>query len=338
MKTLVTGATGFIGSNVVKLLLKEGREVRAYMQPGQPRDNLKGLDVEIVEGDLTAPRQADGIFKDVDIIHHLAAIYDIWLPRRNLMYEVNVQGTVNFLREAMRKAPLKKVVFTSSIAGVGTNRDRTPADENTLFNNWTNSNDYVLSKYLSELEVQRMVLQEGLPATIVNPGFPFGWGDIAPTPTGKTILQVLNGQVPGFWKGGFSVVDVENVALGHILAEKKGKDGERHILTAHNMTYHEFGQAVGRLAGVKVPSRVLNPKVVRKAAIAMEWAADHITHKRPLFTPLALDYSAQYLYFDNRKAREVLAMPVTPLDEVIRKSIRWFLDRGLVTKKLKLKE
>jgi len=325
MKTAVTGATGFIGSAVVRRLLGRGREVKCLVEPGAPRQNLSGLDVEIVEVDVN---DRDGIGKALDgtdVLYHLAAIYRLWLPDNKLMYDVNVEGTKTVLFAAMAKG-LSKVVYTSSIAAVGNSGSDELADETCEFNLWKESNHYVRSKWLSERDALRFA-REGLPVVVVNPAFPMGERDIAPTPTGQLVVEGLKEAIPGYVDGGFNVVDVEDVAEGHILAAEKGRVGERYILGNHNVTYRDFYGLVSELGHVKPVRRKLPARALVGVAWMMEKGA-RVVGKEPKFTTETARYAARKLWFDCSKARNELGMPQTPLRDTIERSIRWFRENG----------
>jgi len=323
--TLVTGATGFIGSAVVRRLLGRGRAVRCYVEPGASRQNLAGLDVEIIEADIN-DRQAIGrALEGAEALYHLAAIYKLWLPDNALMYEVNVEGTKTVLFAALR-AGVGKVVYTSSIAAVGRPEQGELADETTPFNLWDESNHYVRSKWLSERDALRFA-REGLPVVVVNPAFPFGARDIAPTPTGRFVVDALAGRVPGYTDGGFNAVNVEDVAEAHILAEERGRVGERYILGDHNVSYKQFFDAVAEVAGLKPITRKLPTSVFLGVAWMMEKAAE-VRGKAPMLTYKSARYASRNLWFDTRKAHEELGMPTTPLAESIEQSVRWFRDHG----------
>ncbi|HWM84787.1 MAG TPA: hopanoid-associated sugar epimerase [Kofleriaceae bacterium] len=326
-KTLVTGAGGFIGSTVVRRLLARGREVRAYLEPGMDRQNLSGLDVEIVEGDINDRAAVGRALEGVSTLYHLAAIYRLWLPDNSLMYEVNVEGTKTVLFAALR-AGVSKVVYTSSIAAVGRPAQGDLADETTAFNLWDESNHYVRSKWLSERDALRFA-REGLPLVVVNPAFPFGERDIGPTPTGRFVVDALRGKVPGYTDGGFNAVDVENVAEGHVLAEERGRVGERYILGEHNVTYKQFFDAVTEVAGIKPITRRLPTGVFLSVAWMMERAAD-IRKRPPQLTYKSARYASRNLWFETRKAHEELGMPSIPLRDSIERSVRWFRDNKYV--------
>ena len=325
MKTLVTGGGGFIGSSVVRKLLVRGKEVRVYLEPGAKTSNLDGLDVERVTGDVNDRDAVAAALKGCDTLYHLAAIYAIWLPKPELMYTVNVEGSKTVLWAAY-KANLDKVVYTSSIAAVGTAADGDLADEGTEFNTWDDANHYIRSKWLSERDALRFA-REGLPVVVVNPAFPFGPRDVGPTPTGRFIVEALRGKVPGYMDGGFNVVDVDDVAEAHVLAEEKGRVGERYILGDHNVTYKEFYDAVTEVAGVPPITRKLPTRVLWGMAWMMEKMGD-MRGKEPQLTYKSARYASRTLWFDTRKAHEELGMPRTALRDSIEKSIRWFRSNG----------
>lgn len=324
-KTVVTGATGFIGSAVVRRLLARGREVRCLVEPGQSRKNLDGLDVEVVEADINDRAAVGRALEGASALYHLAAIYKLWLPDNALMYEVNVEGTKTVLFAALA-AGVERVVYTSSIAAVGRPDEGQMADESTAFNLWDESNHYVRSKWLSERDALRFAA-EGMHLVVVNPAFPFGERDIAPTPTGRFIVEALRGRVPGYMDGGFNVVDVDNVAEAHVLAEEKGRVGQRYILGEHNVTYKEFYDAVTEVAGVKPIRRKLPTRVLWGMAWAMEKAAD-LRGTPPPITYKSARYASRTLWFDCEKAHQELGMPRLPLRTSIEKGVRWFRDNG----------
>lgn len=329
-KTLVTGASGFIGSAVVRQLLAAGREVRCLVEPGANRENLVGLDVDVVEADINDRQRVGDALAGCDVLYHLAAIYKLWMADASRMYEVNVEGTKTVLWAAY-KADLKKVVYTSSIASIGATPNGELADENVPFNLWPKANAYIRSKWLSEREALRFA-DEGLPLTVVNPAFPFGERDIGPTPTGRVIVTILEGGAPGYISGGFNCVDVEDVAAAHLLAEDKGRVGERHIAGGHNVTYKDFYAMVAEIGGVKTPRRRLPNSVFHALGWVMEKYADHISHEEPPMTYRSARWASRTAWYDCSKAHTLLGMPVTPLAESIERSVRWFREHGYVNK------
>lgn len=328
-KTLVTGGAGFIGSHVVRRLLNQGREVRCFVMHGENTKNIDALSVEKVQGDVTDPDSVRAAMKGCDRVYHLAAIYALWLPNRRKMYDVNVTGSQNVLWAAY-KAGVEKVVYTSSIAAIGVEDGESPANEHTPFNQIDKANDYVFSKYLSDQDA-KVFAREGLPLTIVNPGFPFGARDIAPTPTGQILLDIVNGKTPGYFDAGFNIVDVEDVARGHILAEEKGKVGESYCLTNRNLKMKEFLDLVMEVTGVKIKLRKIPINVAIGLGYALEYRSDTVTHQRPVISGKALRYARQYLFYDNTKARTELGLEFTPIEDSIRRAVEWFRENGYIT-------
>ena len=327
-KTLVTGGAGFIGGHVTRMLLEEGRSVRALLRPGEALTNLQGLDgdLETMTGDVRDEAAMAKAVAGCDRVFHLAAIYALWMQDRTRIWDVNVRGT-QVVCQAALDAGVERMVYTSSIAALGILPGQEAADETTPYNYWT-ANDYIFSKYVSELEC-REYIRRGLPAVIVNPALPYGWGDTGPTPTGNIVLSLLNGRFPGYIDGGVNVVDVRDVARGHLLAEEKGRVGERYILGGHNVTTQQFMELVGRVCKVKVPSRRLPTGMLMGIGKLLEGVADRVTHREPFITEGGIEYASRHVYFDTTKAREELGLPQTPIEESIEESARWFRSRGL---------
>ncbi len=320
---LVTGASGFIGSHLCRILVDEGVKVRALVQPGVPLQNLDGLPIEKVEGDLLDVASLERALDGVDTLFHLAAIFAYWLPDPALMYKVNVEGTIALLTAAER-AGVKRVVHTSSIAAIGTTPGETASDETTPFNNWSTADHYIISKYVGELEALKFAAR-GLPLVVVNPAFPFGAGDIAPTPTGLLIQRYIAGQNPFVFKGGFNIVDVRDVARGHWLAALRGRPGEKYILGGHNVSYRAFANTVSELAAVRAPRWEVPTAPFAKVGALMEWVSDHITKKPPMMVDKSLRYSTErYLYCDIGKARRELGYQPGPFQEAIQEAVTWF--------------
>lgn len=330
MKTLVTGASGFIGSHVLKQLLARGREVKIFVEKSFGQSNIQGLDCEVIYGDIRDGSALYDACKDVDVIFHLAAMYQNWLRDRKVIYDINVEGTKRVL-EAAERRDVQKIVYTSTIATLGKPKDGGVANEETPFNLWKAGNDYVFSKYQAQVEVEKAIARK-LPVIIVNPAFPFGIGDIRPTPTGRILVMLLNGEIPYYYEGGINAVDVEDVAQGHLLAAEKGKIGEKYILGNENIRIVDFLRLAGEIAGVKPPKRKIPYKLAIALGQASEFFSDHLTHRQPFGTSAEVKLTALNLYFDCTKAREELGMPQTPIRITLEKAIRWFRENGYVKK------
>lgn len=231
--------------------------------------------------------------------------------------------------QAAERAGVKRIVYTSSIAAVGLRDDGAPSDETVPFNLYDVANDYILTKHLSERIAMRFV-EAGAPIVIVNPAFPFGERDIAPTPTGGIILSVLRNEVPALTKGGFCAVDVEDVAAGHVAAETKGKIGERYILGNHNVTFADFVRLVCDVAGLPAPKVTIPSGLGRALAAGFEAWGNHVTHSEPRVTLKGARYMQKRVWFQCDKARRELGMPTTPLVDSVRRAVDYFRQSGMV--------
>jgi len=326
-KALVTGAAGFIGSHVVRELLDGNVEVRCLIRPGENTANLQGLDVETVQGDVMDIAAVWGAVNGVDTVFHLAAVFSIWMEDWSRIYEVNTQGSRNILWTSLR-AGVQRVVYTSSIAAIGIAPGKMLSTEETPFNQYALGNHYVLTKYLSQQEALSFAAN-GLDLVVVNPCFPFGPGDIAPTPTGQIIVDILKGLSRIYFAGGINIVDVRDVARGHVLAAKKGACGNLYILGNRNISMGDFMRLVCREAGFGGKRLLRFPvPAVTAGAACLKWISDHVTRTPPLSTPPEIRYASQYLYFDNTKARRELGMEFRPVEDSIRDSITWFKQHG----------
>jgi dihydroflavonol-4-reductase len=328
-KALVTGAAGFIGSNVVKELVAEGVDVRAMVLRGEDLRNLKGVEVETVTGDVLDPGSLDAALAGCDTLFHLAAVYSLHAPRK-LFYDVNLQGSRNVLWAA-KKADLEKVVYTASIAALGLKEGMAPADEETGFNQFHRANDYVLTKYISQEEALTFA-REGLPLVVVNPCFPYGEGDVAPTPTGKIILDVANRVQFMAYEGGYNIVDVKDVARGHVLAAKKGVVGEKYILGNRNVMLKELFEMVAQVCGIR--TRIV--KMPLSLTVIYGWLWHKLSERtgtQPTVTHKEAAYSHQYLFYDCSKAQRELGLELTPVETSLERAIEWFEREGYIPRK-----
>ena len=235
MTTLVTGATGFLGSALARELLKDGRTLKLLVRKNSDTRNIDDLDCEVAYGDLQDRDSLKSALTGCQTLYHTAAYYSLWSRDKKLIYDINVQGTRNILESALEMG-IEKVVYTSTVGCIGLSEDGSPANENQPMNPATLCNDYKLSKYEAE-QVAHELFGRGLPVVIVNPSTPVGPRDIKPTPTGKIILDFLNRKMPAYIDTGLNLIDVADCARGHILAEEKGRLGERYILGNKNMPH-----------------------------------------------------------------------------------------------------
>jgi dihydroflavonol-4-reductase len=326
MKTLVTGGTGFIGANVIRALLNRGAEVRALVRPRSDTRNLDPLDVELVAGDLRDRGSLEAAIDGCDTLYHVAAMYALWVENPRDIYASNVTGTANILEAAMQ-AGVQRVVYTSSVATIGLPKDGSPGTESVPLPPEDLVSDYKRSKYLAEQEALKYARQ-GLPVVIVNPSFPVGAWDVKPTPSGQIIVNFLRGKIPAYVDTGLNVIDVEDVALGHLMAAEKGRVGERYILGHANLTLPELFRLLEQISGMKAPRFRLPYGVAYFAACVSEGVARTITHKPPFATRAGVKLARKRMFFDASKAVEELGLPQTPALEALSKAVRWFREHG----------
>lgn len=317
----VTGATGFIGSAVVRKLVSSGRNVRAIVEPGSNGANLEGLPIDRVTCDVNDAKTLDKALDGIHTLYHLAAIYKTWTPDPERIYRINVEGTTTVLLAA-QCAKVKRVIYTSSIAAIGI-VDGGLADETTAFNLFDIANPYILSKWQSERIALRFA-ESGLSLVVVNPAFPFGPGDLAPTPTGGIVLSVLEDKVPATSPGGFCAIDVDDCAAAHLAAEERGRTGERYILGNDNVTLKDFFDLVAKVAGKRPPRVSIPGALVAGVALGMELWADHVSHKEPQATYRSILYAQRKAFFSNEKAKRELGLKTRPLEETVKRAVDWF--------------
>jgi len=329
MKAFVTGGTGFVGSAVVRELLKEGFAVRALVRQGSDLRNLAGLDVELFHGDLRDKESLRRGVKGCGALFHVAAHYELWHRDRAIPYAVNVEGTRMLFEEAER-AGVGRAVYTSSVSTLGICREKKIGTEETPIDERYIVGHYKKSKYLAEREVMRFA-ERGFPVTVVNPSTPIGERDIKPTPTGKIVVDYLNGKMTGYVETGLNIVDVQDVAKGHLLAFKKGRAGERYILGHRNMTLREIFAQLEKISGVPAP-RFRVPYALAFLAGATDHAVSKITNRRPSVPLDGVKMARKKMFFDSSKAVRELGLPQSPVEDAFAKACEWFIGHGYVRK------
>lgn len=321
MKALVTGGTGFVGAHVVRAALRHGRQVRCLVRATSRADNLEGLDVERVVGDLADPPSLQRAFGGVAEAYHCAADYRLGARDPEALYRTNVEGTRNLLRAA-GEAGVGRVVYTSSVATLGRAANGTPADESTPVRLRDMIGHYKRSKFLAE-RVADEAVAEGVPVVIVNPSSPIGELDIRPTPTGRIIVDFLQRRLPAYVDTGLNLVDVRDVAEGHLLAAERGQIGARYILGGRNMTLREILAELAELTGLPAP-RLRLPHWVPAAAARLEAARVRLGGGEPRVTPEAVRMSRHTMYFDASRAVRELGMPQGSVRDALRRAVEWF--------------
>ncbi len=324
---LVTGGTGFVGAHVVRALAVRGGAVRCLARIASRRDNLEGLDVEIVPGDLTDPGSLARAMAGVSTLYHVAADYRLWARDPQELYRSNVAGTDNVLRAAA-EAGVSRVVYTSSVAALGLTPDGSPGDETTPVERSRIIGHYKKSKYDAE-QVARAWAARGLPVIIVNPSTPVGELDIKPTPTGRMIVDFLNRRMPAYVDTGLNLIDVRDVAAGHLLAAEKGRSGESYILGHRNMSLKEILDLLSQLTGLPSP-RTRLPHWIPLAAAAVDTAVSRLTGRAPRVSLESVRMSTHRMFFDAAKAVRTLGLPQTPVAEPLARAVVWFREKGYV--------
>lgn len=325
MKALVTGATGFIGGNLVRELLKRGFQVRVLVREASSRSNIEGLPLEVALGDLRDQASLAHALRGCDVLFHAAADYSFWSRNPAAVYETNVQGTENILMAA-GAAGIEKIVYTSTESTIGIQGHELGTEEKqaTL---GSLSGDYKKSKWLAEQLALRMCSQ-GLPITVVNPTMPLGPWDTKPTPTGRIIADFLNGRMPAYVNTGLNAVDVGDVAAGHILALEKGRVGERYILGNRNLTLRELLGVLEQVTGIRAPNVRIPLWVALGAGFVDEFVVGKLLHKPPRIPIAAVRTARKCRHFDCSKAIEELGLPQTPIESSVLRAVTWFKQHG----------
>lgn len=325
MKAFVTGATGFIGASIVRELLKDGIEVRALVRPGADTRNLEGLPLEIWHGDLLDRCSLNAGIEGCDWVFHAAADYRLWTRTPETMYQANVEGTRNML-EAALDAKVERVVYTSSVGTLGNPGNGIPGTEETPVSLNDMVGHYKKSKFLAEREAEKFV-DRGLALVIVNPSTPVGPQDIKSTPTGKIIVDFLNGNMPAYLDTGLNLIAVEDCARGHILAAQKGQIGHSYILGNCNLTLREIFAMLERITGQAAPKIRLPYWPILLAAYANE-GISRITGREPLIPLAGVQMARKFMFFDASRAVTHLGLPQTSVEEALARAVDWFMANG----------
>jgi dihydroflavonol-4-reductase len=325
-KVLVTGASGFVGSAVARKLLERGFAVRALVRPTSPRFHLEGLDIEFAEGDLRSAETVRPAMAGVRHLFHVAADYRLWARDPTEIVANNVNSTRIVMEEALR-AGVERVVYTSSVATLAVRRDGTSIDETFPLDEAKAIGAYKRSKVAAERLVERMIIEQKLPAVIVNPSTPIGPRDVKPTPTGRIIVEAALGRIPAFVNTGLNLVHVDDVADGHLAALERGKIGERYILGGQNVHLSDMLAAIANLLGRRPPRIRMPRSAIVPLAIAAETIA-RFTGREPLVTLDALRMSKYRMFFTTAKAERDLGMTARPFTEALADAIGWFRGAG----------
>ncbi|MEA2348851.1 MAG: hypothetical protein QOG62_2638 [Thermoleophilaceae bacterium] len=318
-KTLVTGGAGFVGSHLVHALAERGDELKLTVRESTNTENLADVDYEAVKCDLLDRRAIRRALKDVNRVFHVAGMVSFSPGDEEMLYRVNVEATRSLMEECLR-AGVERVVMTSSIAAIGPAPEGTVADETQVFTAGDLDIAYVNSKHEGEVEALRIGAQ-GLPVVCVNPSFVFGPGDIYCTST-QLVRRFLLGRIPAYVEGGLNIVDVRDVALGHVLADEKGVPGERYILGNRNFTTDRLFADLARIAGMEPPALKIPAALALRVAQVAERAPG-----RPLITVDEAKSVSLWWTYRNNKAKRELGWKTTPHEDTLEATVNWYLER-----------
>ncbi|MCC7494176.1 MAG: NAD-dependent epimerase/dehydratase family protein [Fimbriimonadaceae bacterium] len=323
MAVLVTGGSGFVGYHVVRALRASGQPVRALVRASSRVEHLQALGVELVSGDLRDAASLQAACRGCRQVYHVAADYRLWARRPQDLYESNVEGTRALLQAA---GEAERIVYTSSVGCLGLRPDGQPADETTPVGLADMIGHYKRSKYLAE-QVAREAAAAGQPVVIVNPSTPVGDHDVKPTPTGQIIVDFLRGRMPGFVRTGLNLVDVRDVAAGHLLAAERGRVGECYILGGRDLTLAAILALLATLTGRRRP-RLRVPYAVAYAAAYADTAWNLLRGREPQIPVEGVRMSRHLMYFSPAKAIAELGLPQSPVEGALQRAIDWFRANG----------
>lgn len=328
MLAFVTGASGFLGSHVAKVLGEQGASLRLLVRASSNLKNLQGLNADTVTGDLRDPASLEKVLAGCDTVFHVAADYRLWVRDPQQMYRANVEGT-RALLDAARKNAVQRVVYTSSVATIGFTSNGHTADEDSPVSLDDMIGHYKRSKFMAE-QIALEAGRSGMHVVTVNPTTPVGEQDVKPTPTGRIVLDFLKRKFPAYVETGLNLVDVRECARGHVAALEKGKSGERYILGGENLT---LKQILDRLAAItRLPSPKLKLPYIFAFATGIidETITGRMLNKEPRATVDAVRMGKKMMFATSAKAERELGWKIVPVDDALRRAVVWFRDNGYV--------
>ena len=330
MRVLVTGATGFIGGNLARTLSRQGHEVIGLVRSGSNTLTIDGTQVKTVAGDILDRESLASAIKGCQTVFHCAGAYTFWAKDPGTIYRTNVEGTANVL-EAAWQAQVNHVVYTSTVSTIGPPGEG-PADENTPLDPHHLVGNYKKSKYQAE-QVALTMAAKGVPVVVVNPTTPVGPWDVKPTPTGRIVLDYLLGRIPTYVATGMNLVDVEDVAAGHVLAMEKGMPGQRYLLGTRNVTLKEVFFMLQELTGRPAP-RWRTPYWLAMGAAYLDQLVEGKLLRREPWIPLeGLRVSTAPMYVNCQKAVDELGQPQSSVEAALEKAVHWFNAHGYTSRK-----
>ena len=333
MLAFVTGATGFLGSHVARVLAEQGAELRLLVRPTSDLRNLDGLNADRVVGDLRDPASIAKALSGCDVVFHVAADYRLWVRGRdsNEMYRSNVEGTRSLL-EAVRKQGVRRVVYTSSVATMGFtsgagSKNGQVADETSPVSLRDMIGHYKRSKFMAE-QVAVDAAKSGVDVVIVNPTTPIGERDIKPTPTGRIVVDFLKRKFPAYVETGLNLVDATECARGHVQALEKGRSGERYILGGENLTLKQILDRLAAITSLPSPTLKLPYIFALAAGVVDEMVTGRLLGREPRATIDAVRMGRKMMFVSSAKAERELGWRTVPVDAALRRSVDWFRDNG----------
>ena len=336
MTTLVTGASGFLGSHVARQLVARGEDVRVLMRPSSNNRAISDLSLEYVTGDLRDTTSLERAMKGVKRVFHVAADYRLWAKKPQEIYDSNVGGTKNLLAAA-KQVEVEQFIYTSTVATIAVDRPGLP-NESTDAKLEEMIGHYKRSKWMAEQEVLRAV-KDGLPAIIAMPTTPVGPWDWKPTPTGKIILDFLNGKLPGYVETGLNFVGVEECAAGHLLVSEKGKIGKRYLLGTENLTLKELLDMLAKITGLRAPG-IKIPHGVALGVAYVNTVFSRLLGKEPQIPVEGVKIAQHKMFVDCSRAQRELGFQPGPVAAALERAVRWYQANGYMkpgrVKKMKL--
>lgn len=324
MKILVTGATGLVGGNLTRILVKKGFDVRVLVRDSSNLMAIEGLEIEKTNGDIRDLDSLKHAMKDVRRVYHCAAMVSMWVSDVGVMRDINVNGTINVMNAAM-DVDVERLVYVSTVDALGLRTEEEPADESVPFNEEGRATPYARTKYEAQGKVMGFA-EKGLDVIIVNPTYMIGPFDVKPS-SGRMIVEVARGRAVGYPGGGNNFVDVQDVVEGMISAMEKGKRGEMYILGHENLSYKEMFTRIARVVGAK-PPRVLIPYPIAWLGGIIGGIYGYISRMEPNLNPATARMGYVPHYFSARKAVRELNLPQTPIDRAIKRAYTWFVENG----------
>jgi dihydroflavonol-4-reductase len=326
LKAFVTGATGFLGSHVARVLADQGADLRLLVRPTSNLKNLEGLKAETATGDLRDAASLEKAMSGCDTVFHVAADYRLWVRDPDEMYRSNVDGT-RALIEAARKNGVGRVVYTSSVATVGFTSDGRPADEDSPVSLATMIGHYKRSKFMAE-QVALEAGRSGMHVVTVNPTTPIGEQDVKPTPTGRIVVDFLKRKFPAYVETGLNLVDVRECARGHVAALEKGRTGERYILGGEDLTLKQILDKLGQITGLPSPKIKLPYIFAFAAGVVDEAVTGLLLRREPRATVDTVRMGKKKMFASSAKAERELGWKIVPIDSALRRAVEWFRANG----------